>query len=108
MPNYLGYRPHRYTLVLTRAAAFTQRFETTDTLLPVGTTSWIDIYNTDEELITTWQATTITSLAVEYLISPDNTGILDAHTRSAYNLYLNYPGTRLPYCWFRGPVTREQ
>ncbi|WP_063046004.1 LtfC-like domain-containing protein [Nocardia pseudovaccinii] len=108
MPNYLGHRPNRYTLVLTRAAAFTQRFENTDNVLPDGTTSWIDVYDTDDEILTTWHATTISADAVEYLIGPDYTDVIDTHTRATYYLYLNYPGTHLPYCWFRGPIVREQ
>ncbi|MET8876016.1 hypothetical protein [Nocardia sp. NPDC004604] len=66
MPDYIGYRPHRYSLVLSRGAAFIQSFETSSTPLPEGTTSWIDIYNTDDELLTTWNATTISPDSVEY------------------------------------------
>ncbi|WP_225731097.1 MULTISPECIES: hypothetical protein [unclassified Nocardia] len=108
MVEFLGYRPNKYTLVLSRSAAFTQRFEVTGDPLPDDTTSWIDIYDTDDQLLTTWHATTVEPTAVEYLIEPIHTDTIDAHTRAAYNLYLNYPGTRLPYCWFRGPVVREQ
>ncbi|WP_433677966.1 LtfC-like domain-containing protein [Nocardia sp. CA-119907] len=107
MPDYIGYRPHRYTLILSRGAAFTQRFETSNTLLSEGTTSWIDIYNTDDELLTTWNATTISPNGVEYQIDPDHTEVIGSRARASYNLYLNYPGTRLPYCWFRGPILRE-
>ncbi|WP_067839639.1 DUF7264 domain-containing protein [Nocardia lijiangensis] len=108
MVDYLGYRPNKYILVLTRGAAFTQRFEVTDTPLPDGTTSWIDIYDSDDELVNTWRATSITSLAVEYLIEPHHTDAIGNRTRAQYNLYINYPGPGLPYCWFRGPVVREQ
>ncbi|WP_054812167.1 LtfC-like domain-containing protein [Nocardia arizonensis] len=107
MADYLGYRPHRYTIVLTRGAAFVQRFEITDSPLPDGTTSWIDIYDTEDELLTTWPATSVTPLAVEYLIEPSKTDGIGHRTRAAYNLYLNYPESRLPYCWFRGPVIRD-
>ncbi|MEV6321359.1 hypothetical protein AB0M45_09205 [Nocardia sp. NPDC051787] len=108
MANYLGFRPNKYTLVLSRAAAFTQRLETTDNPLPDGTTSWIDLYDIDDQLLATWHATTITPTAVEYLIEPHHTDSIDTRPSVSYNLYLNYPGTRLPYCWFRGPIIREQ
>ncbi|GAA5086947.1 DUF7264 domain-containing protein [Nocardia iowensis] len=108
MADYLGYRPNKYTLVLTRGAAFTQRFEVADNPLPYGTTSWIDIYDTDDELLTTWHATTITALAVEYLIEPDHSRVIGRETHTTYYLYVNCPGTRLPYCWFRGPVIHDR
>jgi len=108
VPEYLGFRPNRFTLVLSRGAAFTQRFETSSSPLPEGTTSWIDVYNTDHELLTTWKATTITPLVVEYLIEPRYTEAIGVQTHATYNLYLNYPGTRLPHCWFRGPVIRDE
>ncbi|WP_062989978.1 LtfC-like domain-containing protein [Nocardia anaemiae] len=108
MPEYLGYRPNRYTLVLSRGAAFTQRFEPIGAVLPNGTMSWIDVYDTDDELLTTWHATTIVPVAVEYLIEPHHVDGIGSRTRASYDLYLKYPDTRLPYCWFCGPVVREQ
>ncbi|MGW4769850.1 LtfC-like domain-containing protein [Nocardia sp. NPDC004278] len=107
MPDYLGYRPNRCTLVLSRGAAFIQRFETVDRL-PNGTTSWIDFFDIDDELLTTWNATTVSEFAVEYLIEPSRIDAISAGTRTNYDLYLNYPGNQLPYCWFRGPIVREQ
>ncbi|MET7772447.1 hypothetical protein [Nocardia sp. NPDC005366] len=107
MVDYLGYRPNRYTILLTRGAAFVQRFEVVGEPLPEGTTSWLDIYDTDDELLTTWHPTTTGPSAVEFLIEPGHTSEIGHRTRAAYNLYLNYPGSRLPYCWFRGPVIRD-
>ncbi|MGV9616821.1 LtfC-like domain-containing protein [Nocardia xishanensis] len=107
MADYLGHRPNRYTIVLTRGAAFVQRFEVIDTPLPEGTTSWIAIYDTEDELLTIWHPATTGPSAVEYLIEPHLTAEIGYRTRAAYNLYLNYPGSRLPYCWFRGPIIRE-
>ncbi|PXX60396.1 hypothetical protein DFR70_110238 [Nocardia tenerifensis] len=107
MVDYLGYRPNKSTIILSRSAAFTQRFEVTGTPLPNGTTSWIDIYDSDDELLTTWTATTISGTVVDYLIEPQHTEDVAVRTHANYNLYLNYPGTRLPYCWFRGPIVRE-
>ncbi|WP_280456009.1 DUF7264 domain-containing protein [Nocardia brasiliensis] len=107
MVDYLGYRANKYTIVLTRGAAFTQRFEVIDTPLPEGTTSWLDIYDSDDELLVTWPATAISPLAVDYLIAPQHTTAIPAHTHTNYYLYLNYPDTTLPYCWFRGPIVRE-
>ncbi|WP_062987078.1 hypothetical protein [Nocardia anaemiae] len=54
MVDYLGYRPVRYTILLTRCAAFIRCFEITDTPLPEATTSWLDIYDKEDELLTTW------------------------------------------------------
>ncbi|MGW4364512.1 LtfC-like domain-containing protein [Nocardia takedensis] len=108
MLDYLGYRPNRYTILLTRGAAFVQRFEVAGEPLPEGTTSWLDIYNTDDELLTTWLATTVTAFAVEYFVGAAHTDEVGDRTRAAYNLYLSYPGSWLPYCWFRGPIIREQ
>ncbi|MFG1794025.1 hypothetical protein [Nocardia sp. NPDC049149] len=107
MVDYLGYRPNKYTIVLTRGAAFIQRFEVIDTPLPEGTTSWLDIYDSDDELLATWPATAISPLAVDYLIEPQHADALPARTHANYYLYLNYPATTLPYCWFRGPIVRE-
>lgn len=107
MVDYLGYRSNRYTIVVTRGAAFTQRFEVIGTPLPEGTTSWLDIYDSDDELLVTWPATAINPVAVDYLIEPQRTDVIAAHLHASYNLYINYPGTRLPYCWFRGPIVRE-
>lgn len=108
MVDYLGYRPNKYTIVLTRGAAFIQRFEVVGPPLPEGTTSWLDIYDSDDELLATWPATAISPLAVDYLIAPQHTDAIPAHTHASYYLYLNnYPETALPYCWFRGPIVRE-
>ncbi|MFI6045270.1 hypothetical protein ACIA8C_26820 [Nocardia sp. NPDC051321] len=107
MVDYLGYRPHKYTIVLTRGAAFTQRFEVIGTPLPQGTASWLDIYDSDDELLTTWHATAISAAAVDYLIEPHQTADIAVHGRANYYLYLCYPDTTLPYCWFRGPIVRE-
>ncbi|MFG1796677.1 hypothetical protein [Nocardia sp. NPDC049149] len=108
MVEYLGYRPNKFTIVLSRSAAFTQRFEVIGNPLPEGTTSWIDVYDSDDELLTTWHATSITTMAVEYLVGPDLTDLVGNRTRADYGLYLCYPGIRLPFCWFRGPIVREQ
>ncbi|MEU2032832.1 LtfC-like domain-containing protein [Nocardia amamiensis] len=108
MAEFLGYRPNKYTLVLTRGAAFTQRFDVLGDPIPDGTTSWIDIYDHDDQLLATWNATTVTRTTVEYLIEPAHTDMIAIRTRATYGLYLNYPGSHLPYCWFRGPVLREQ
>ena len=111
-----GFTPIDEPLILTRGADFVHRFEIgpTDEPFPEGTQARIVITKTaasDAPVLATLTADDISGAAIEFWSQSEQVDPIAAPAR--YRLLVTYPPlppeTRsLDFCWYRGPVQREQ
>jgi hypothetical protein len=110
-----GYKPINDTLTLTRGADFVHEYkrDPSDPEFPPGTTAEIVITESSDlesEVLATWPAEDVSLDSISFWMQVPETELIP--NRTWHRLLVHYPPAQIDaeiqdFCWYRGPVKRE-